>query len=185
MSFWQTLDAGEKALALQATVGAGTKPADAARLLQTSPSAIAGHLYARPDGRKPVIRGARGARVLLRIIAVRGAMPVAPPSGGRLPIPSNPAPPPEASAADVAAVVPPSAQTSADPTHTPVTARGRKPTSWGFGFGPSPKNAVPKSAAQDLAALAAAAIDAGQPVTKCPPAHADGSVLTSYETIGR
>lgn len=187
MSFWQTLDAADKALALQATVGAGMKQAAAAQLLQTSPSAVAGHLHMRPDSRRPAIRGARGAQVLLRIIAIRGTVPVPPTPGGDLPLPSDPAPPPTAPRADVAAAVPPSAVTSADPVRAPPATQARKPTSWGYGFGfaRSPKNAVPKSAAQDLAALAAAAIDAGQPVTKCPPAHADGSVFTTYDKIGR
>lgn len=187
MSFWQTLDADDKALALQATVGAGMKQAAAARLLQTSPSAVAGHLHMRPDSRRAAIRGARGARVLLRIIAVRGMMPAPAPSGGVLTLPSDPAPPPTAPWADVAAAVPPSAVTSADPVRAPPASQARKPTSWGYGFGfaRAPKNAVPKSAAQDLAALAAAAIGAGTPVTKCPPAHAEGSVFTTYDKIGR
>lgn len=196
MSFWQSLDAGDKAIALQATVGAGMKPAAAARLLQTSSSAVAGHLYARPDGRKPAIRGGRGARVLLRIVAIRGMAPLAQSSDSEVSIQPDPAPPPTAPEADAAAAVPPSAAASAapgpiaKPTAEPVARSGAPATAraWNTGFGRAAnaaKNAVPKAVAKDLAALAAAAIDAGRPVTKCPPAHADGSVLTTYEKIGR
>jgi hypothetical protein len=192
VSFWQSLDAGDKALALQATVGAGMKPAAAARLLQTSSSAVAGHLYARPDGRKPAIRGERGARVLLRIVAIRGMAPLAPSSDSEVSIQPDPAPPPTAPEADAAAAVPPSAAASAapkpdaKPAPKPVARSGAAATArgWNTGFARA-ANAVPKAVAKDLAALAAAAIDAGRPVTKCPPAHADGSVLTTYEKIGR
>ncbi len=192
MSFWQTLDAADKALALQATVGAGMKQAAAAQLLQTSPSAVAGHLHMRPDSRRPAIRGARGARVLLRIVAVRMTATAPPPADGGTSSDLDPAPAPQAPVADVAAATPPSAATSA--AFSPNTAIEKAPPrpgasatarGWNTGFGRAAKNAVSKAVAQDLAALAAEAIGAGTPVTKCPPAHAEGSVFTTYDKIGR